>query len=72
MALIYTALTEATALATGKPVEELSNYLIREMLDSNAPPQALDLLRSLSHDEDDRLQPYSLLIEMAAFPVTAH
>jgi len=47
LAAIYTAVTEATAVATGKPIEQLSNYLIRGMADENAPPQARELLARL-------------------------
>jgi len=53
LVMVYTALTEATALATGKPVDGLASHLIRELLDENAPPDALDLLRCLSSDHSD-------------------
>jgi hypothetical protein len=46
----YTALAKATALATGKPVEDLANHLVREMMDENTPPDARDFLERLAQD----------------------
>ena len=54
LAAIYTVLTEAMALATGKPAEQLANHLLREMLDDDTPPEAADLLSVLARDYRDQ------------------
>jgi len=48
IAAIYTSLAEAAAMATGKPVEQLSSYLLRACADNNAPAQARELLTRLA------------------------
>jgi len=48
IAAIYTSLVEATELATGKPIEQLSSYLLRGFADANAPVQARELLARLA------------------------
>ena len=42
LAMVYLALAEATALATGKPVEQLANRLMRGMAEC-VPPETADL-----------------------------
>ena len=49
IAAIYTSLAEATAIATGKPVEQLSGYLLKACADNNAPAQAKELLTKLAN-----------------------
>jgi len=46
--MIYVALTEATALATGRPVGELTGHLLRGMIDPTTPPDVRDLLLRLT------------------------
>jgi hypothetical protein len=48
--VMYTAICEATELATGRPIEALSSYLIRGMLNEDTPPEARELLAALSKD----------------------
>jgi hypothetical protein len=51
--VVYTAICEATELATGKPIEALSSHLIRGMLaELNLPPEARELLGTLARDAD--------------------
>jgi hypothetical protein len=52
LSMIYVALTHAASLATGKPVDELADHLLREMLDENTPPAARDLLERITRDAD--------------------
>lgn len=54
LAALYTALAEATALATGKPVEQLSDYFLAQMANSNAPAQAREMLQRLVHDTPEQ------------------
>lgn len=50
--MIYTAVTEAAALATGKPVDRLADHLIQDMLlnDEGGPTDARALLQRLATD----------------------
>ena len=50
LSMIYVALTQATAMATGKLVDELTSYLLRGMIDENTPPAARDLLERITRD----------------------
>ena len=67
LAMIYVSLASAVAIATGKPVEELADHFMREMLDENAPAPAVDLLRNLIG-----LPEYRCWDEIRAFATTAH
>ena len=51
LAMIYLSLSEATAAATGKPVGQLSSYLLREMSEG-APPEAVELCTFLADVAD--------------------
>jgi hypothetical protein len=51
LAMIYVSLCEATALATGKPVGQLSGHLLREMTDGASSAEA-DLCRFLAECTD--------------------
>ncbi len=51
LAAIYAALTSATSIATGKPVDRMADQFVRGLLDANAPPEALELLVGLTQDD---------------------
>ncbi len=59
LTVLYAVLIEALALSTGKPVQELAAYLIKQVVTEDAPYDAADLLLCLSGDqipEPDRIE----------------
>ena len=48
---MYQSLVAAIGVAAGRPIYQVSNRLLRSMMDEDTPQQAFDLLAIMSRDE---------------------